>query len=244
MSTSGNKNIKNNNQNHEREKLGTNFPRSIGSTIKSASPSMTYQAAISTSSVMSSLLLCGESVTYEDHGIIDDKNRSCLSQEEFETDSMEILGQIRVACISSSSSCSSWTVIGLLIFVYLAVAAIANLISLYKFVRTWNLIVQERRLDLEGFVHWRQRLTMKEALRTHVTMDTMTCVSCCICMSDFEENELVTACDEGCHKWFHRECLFTWLDRSNDCPCCRIDMLATRSPGMLSGFWRVLGLGE
>lgn len=55
-------------------------------------------------------------------------------------------------------------------------------------------------------------------------------VHCPICLTDFFEGDFVTACDEGgCGNWFHKECLFEWLDRKDTCPCCRNDLLRPKS---------------
>mmetsp|Transcript_8586 Transcript_8586/g.21067 ORF Transcript_8586/g.21067 Transcript_8586/m.21067 type:complete len:202 (-) Transcript_8586:161-766(-) len=142
---------------------------------------------------------------------------------------------------------SAWTVFSLFIYAYVAIAFTANLIACYKFIATWNNIVKERRLDIKGFVQKQnRRLSVKEALRTHVTIDTMACKTCCICMEDFQENELVTQCDgvNGCSAWFHRKCLFTWLDSFDGCPCCRQDMLHKESKGMISNLVELLGFTE
>ena len=125
--------------------------------------------------------------------------------------------------------------------IYLAITAIDNLVACYKFFAAWNLIVKERLVDLRGFVQRRRKPTLKEALQTHVSIESMSCPACCICLCPFEENEFVTACDDGCHKWFHRECLFNWLDQSDHCPCCRIDMLNKKSRGVLGDIMQHVG---
>lgn len=143
------------------------------------------------------------------------------------------------------SNYSSWTVLLVLLGVYLTVAAIGNLVACYKFIAAWNLIVKEVRRDLSFFNNKKSQrtriLTAKEALRTHVSIESMSCRTCCICLAEFEENELVTACDDGCHNWFHRECLFKWLDQSNDCPCCRIDMIAKKPRGVVMDLMEFVG---
>lgn len=207
---------------------------------------MSYQAAITTSAAVSTLLRTGEDPDFPPASSGDEKasHYSSLGEEGDLFDSSYLFGNTRVACISPDANCSCWTVVSFIIFVYISIAIIANLIACYKFICTWNLIVNERRLDLKGFVQRRRRLSLKEALRTHVTIDSMTCTSCCICLAEFEENELVTACDDGCKKWFHRECLFNWLDHSNDCPCCRIDMLSKKSKGVLSDLMEFVGFTD
>ena len=205
-----------------------------------------YQAAaLTTSAAVSKLLFYSED--YGDAGSKQEYQEHPTGGMGGEDDSMDssyILDRTRLACISTSADCSSWTVVYFIICAYILSALIANLIACYKFIATWNLIVTERRLDLKGVVQRRRRLTLKEALRTHVTMDTMTCSSCCICLSDFKEDELVTACDDGCGKWFHRECLFNWLDHSNDCPCCRKDMLTKKSKGLLGDLMEFVGFSD
>mmetsp|Transcript_8583 Transcript_8583/g.11340 ORF Transcript_8583/g.11340 Transcript_8583/m.11340 type:complete len:207 (+) Transcript_8583:256-876(+) len=205
---------------------------------------MTYQAAITTSAVVSKLLLYGEGVGYPESSSSEKSKHCSSSAGDHQFDSSYLLDRPRVACISAEVDCSSWAVVYFMICAYLSIAVIANAIACYKFIAAWNSIVNERRIDLKGFVQRRRRLTLKDALRTHVTIETMTCSSCCICLSDFEENELVTACDDGCHEWYHKECLFNWLDHSNDCPCCRIDMLSKKPKGLFSDLAEFVGFTE
>ena len=148
-----------------------------------------------------------------------------------------------LAQISSRPIFTPWNVAYFVLYGYFTSAVVANIVAWYKFITTWNLIVNERRLDLSFFVQRRLRLTLKEALRTHVRMDTMECTTCCICLAEFKENELVTSCDDGCKKWFHRECLFNWLDYQDNCPCCRIDMLSkkSKSKGVLMDLMEFVG---
>jgi Ring finger domain len=49
--------------------------------------------------------------------------------------------------------------------------------------------------------------------------------TCPVCLTPFLSQELITSCEEGCLAWFHRDCLFEWLEHSDYCPCCRQDLL-------------------
>lgn len=143
---------------------------------------------------------------------------------------------------------SKWKALLFLLVVYLTVAVIANLVACYKFIVAWNFIVHQLRLDLSFFNNNKKQqqprkiLTLREAQRTHVSIESMGCTACCICLADFGENELVTSCDDGCHKWFHRECLFTWLDQSDHCPCCRIDMISKKPRGVVVELMELVGM--
>lgn len=46
--------------------------------------------------------------------------------------------------------------------------------------------------------------------------------NCIICLSDFQENQLI--CQLACHEThiFHKTCLDEWLKHSEQCPMCRI----------------------
>jgi hypothetical protein len=122
------------------------------------------------------------------------------------------------------------------ISIYLTLAVLYNLIAWYKFVAAWNLILQARRMDIANARNHHPRRSYKQLLRkcTAVSVKSMCShVSCPICLTDFYEQELVTPCDDGgCGNWFHRECLFEWLDRSESCPCCRKDMLTPPPRGL------------
>jgi Ring finger domain len=142
--------------------------------------------------------------------------------------------------------CSSWSLF--LVFLYSSVAysVITRLLFWYNFVTVWNLIAAERRVDSGNFYkhRTRRRLSIKEALKYLVTPEGMapSCASCCICLCDFYENELVTPC-ESCGKWYHKECLFEWLQRSDSCPCCRNNMMVAnnKSNGFFTDLSRCLG---
>jgi hypothetical protein len=153
------------------------------------------------------------------------------------------------SCMSAAHfdfSCSTLLLIALC--VYLIIAMVTNLIGLYKVVVIWNMIIDQQRLDLPEFYKRRRRMTYKETLRLHVVgkqqkkfflSPQRRC--CSVCISDFEENEIVTCCEEGCRNWFHKDCLFEWLDRSENCPCCRRDMLARKSRGFFADLSACMG---
>jgi hypothetical protein len=51
--------------------------------------------------------------------------------------------------------------------------------------------------------------------------------SCAICLDRFRAGEdICSAQNEECPHEFHLECLFPWLLKSQDCPCCRRDYLS------------------
>jgi Ring finger domain len=50
--------------------------------------------------------------------------------------------------------------------------------------------------------------------------------SCAICLDRFKEGEdICSAQNKNCRHEFHLECIFPWLLKSQDCPCCRRDYL-------------------
>mmetsp|Transcript_3500 Transcript_3500/g.9315 ORF Transcript_3500/g.9315 Transcript_3500/m.9315 type:complete len:197 (-) Transcript_3500:290-880(-) len=48
---------------------------------------------------------------------------------------------------------------------------------------------------------------------------------CSICLSDFEEDEIVSVSKDTCKHVFHKDCLHHWLQKSCSCPCCRQPLL-------------------
>lgn len=50
--------------------------------------------------------------------------------------------------------------------------------------------------------------------------------SCAICLETFHNGEdICVAQNADCHHKFHMNCIFPWLLKSQDCPCCRRDYL-------------------
>jgi len=47
---------------------------------------------------------------------------------------------------------------------------------------------------------------------------------CPICLDEFKENDLVNK-SKRCSHIFHKECILSWLDRNDICPCCRNPMI-------------------
>lgn len=139
--------------------------------------------------------------------------------------------------------CSSSTLFLVALCVYLMIAIITNLIGLYKFIVAWNLIINQQNIDLPEFYKRRRRMTYKDTLRLQLVPKSIrNGHNCCtICLSDFGENEIVTCCEDGCRNWFHKECLFEWLDRSENCPCCRRDMLSRKARGFFGDLSACMG---
>ena len=54
---------------------------------------------------------------------------------------------------------------------------------------------------------------------------------CCICFEEVsgaaDAKDKRIQCIEGCHKWFHKDCLSTWIQRHKTCPMCRTKLPAS-----------------
>ena len=48
--------------------------------------------------------------------------------------------------------------------------------------------------------------------------------TCAICLDQFLDGELINDSTE-CQHFFHKDCLFGWLDQHDVCPCCRRTMV-------------------
>ena len=48
--------------------------------------------------------------------------------------------------------------------------------------------------------------------------------TCAICLDQFLDGELINDSIE-CQHFFHKDCLFGWLDQHDVCPCCRRTMV-------------------
>lgn len=49
---------------------------------------------------------------------------------------------------------------------------------------------------------------------------------CTICLAEFQPKETVSwAKSKECSHVFHQDCLIQWLEKHNECPLCRIDIL-------------------
>jgi len=48
--------------------------------------------------------------------------------------------------------------------------------------------------------------------------------ACAICLDNYDEHDLVVT-GSSCTHFFHRSCALAWLDKHDDCPCCRRDMM-------------------
>lgn len=49
-------------------------------------------------------------------------------------------------------------------------------------------------------------------------------ITCPICLIDVEKQDMIGQC-ETCRQSFHKDCIFSWLTRSDSCPCCRRQLL-------------------
>jgi hypothetical protein len=148
---------------------------------------------------------------------------------------------------TDAASCwqvSDWSIFFTVISAVLFLTVFHYIIALYNFVAAWNLILEARRVDLAAAYNCRQRRrNVQDVLSTHVHVDKMNAhTSCPICLEDFYEQDLVTACDEGCGNYFHKECLFNWLEYHNTCACCRKDLISPKPHGwMTSIFFFLVG---
>lgn len=115
-------------------------------------------------------------------------------------------------------SCSGWGVVVATLSFSLTIALLTHLIAWYKFLAAWNQIA-------------RAAYEIPQLKRSYswVDLQDVGAQQCPICLSDFSENQAVTACDESCGQWFHKECLFEWLEGSDACPCCRHNLMAPPS---------------
>jgi hypothetical protein len=143
--------------------------------------------------------------------------------------------------ISSTYCCydvGDWSMWFTVLTAVLFLAVIHNIIAFYNFVAAWNLILEARRVDLaQAYICRQRRRTVQDVIATHVHVDKMNeHTSCPICLEDFYEQDLVTNCDEGCGNYFHKECLFNWLEYNNTCACCRKDLIVPKSKGWISSF--------
>lgn len=50
-------------------------------------------------------------------------------------------------------------------------------------------------------------------------------ISCAICLVDYCHGEKIRTSSRGCHHVFHEQCILTWLEQHNECPCCRAEVL-------------------
>lgn len=121
-----------------------------------------------------------------------------------------------------------------LMFTAVLLCMVYHVVSWYKFLAAWNIISRARQLDLSiSRRRWRLSYRQLQQTQIHFTCMSDQHMTCPICLTDFYEQELVTACEEGCGHWFHRECLFRWLDHSEACPCCRKDLLTPHTRGWM-----------
>lgn len=140
----------------------------------------------------------------------------------------------------SRFSGNAWLILALL-FLFTS-CVLYNVIFWYKFLSAWNSISRVHRMEL-SIVRHRRRQSYRNLVQSHVHVDKMSeHMSCPICMNDFFEQELVTSCDDGCGSWYHRKCLIQWLDHSDNCPCCRKDLLTLHKKGWCSTILSFLGM--
>jgi hypothetical protein len=136
----------------------------------------------------------------------------------------------------------------LLLGFYSLVAICSNAIACYQFIVAWNLISRTHRMDLEilrfqkrNFVT--RKIDIDRALDTQLysevlllknKFDQTTC--CPICLNDFEASDMVSSSTDqqpnnhDCRHLFHQDCLRSWLQKKQSCPCCRYDILPPAPP--------------
>jgi len=52
-------------------------------------------------------------------------------------------------------------------------------------------------------------------------------MTCHICLCDYERGQEVCSSQNGhCDHMFHKSCIFEWLLKHNECPCCRRDFIS------------------
>jgi len=57
---------------------------------------------------------------------------------------------------------------------------------------------------------------------------------CVICLQSYNAGQvLCSAQTDQCHHIFHEECAIGWLQESNECPLCRVDLLVTAELSVL-----------
>jgi len=191
-------------------------------------------AVITTATAVSCFMIAEPKRHDDEKEYYTEAKNTMFTESASDADNMECL---------ATCSCSSGTFLLTAICVYLFLAIITNLIACYKFVVAWNLISEASRMDRNTSL-WKQsrQRTLKEILHSFVNVDTMNQhTTCPICLNDFFEDELVTACDDGCGTWFHEDCLFDWLEHSDSCPCCRNDMLAPKTKSWMADLSAFLG---
>lgn len=49
---------------------------------------------------------------------------------------------------------------------------------------------------------------------------------CPICLDNYDDGDLVFH-SKYCSHYFHKECIVEWLEKSFNCPCCRVEMIST-----------------
>ena len=54
--------------------------------------------------------------------------------------------------------------------------------------------------------------------------------NCAICLETFKDgDEISSSQNQNCRHVFHRECIYGWLLKNEECPCCRRDYLTFES---------------
>lgn len=145
------------------------------------------------------------------------------------------------------NNCSSSTILLALLLASLLLVVVLNIIAWYKFVVAWNLISHTHKVDMafilsrcpsfDGSSQRTRKIRhhiesyLRRIRPVHLEKEMNKQTTCPICLVDFYEQECVTSCYDngGCGTWFHTQCLYEWLDRSDSCPCCRKDLVPPRS---------------
>jgi hypothetical protein len=145
---------------------------------------------------------------------------------------------------TTSTSCSSWLIITLTVSSAIAIAIgwlLQDWIACSKLILVWNRISRYREnafgdadhvYSSRGTSHSTcpeerlRRIRYSLPIQRLGDLDTKTraTTACPICFAEFRHcgrHEFIAVCREGCKHVFHRTCLYEWMLRSDNCPCCR-----------------------
>lgn len=73
-------------------------------------------------------------------------------------------------------------------------------------------------------------MSMRSNSEDNNDQDMLAQENCAICLEKFEDgDEACTSNNQNCKHVFHHECIFEWLLKNEDCPCCRRTYLSFES---------------